>query len=610
MFIVCNSNIDKTMFAVKDTSDGVVEWYSAAQLDAIVAMGIKIRGYYKQGEIIPVTVTRSRGTAYAGITLDTAPSSTKLIYVENHGRVSYYYFKFHGSSTQLGATVEMHSISSEHVRNYDGTVWFKYATPPDYVIETVTCDASSMLKCGDIQNCYTVLGIAFSDRDIFLYVVKNLYSFAIFEDKQTIKSDYVSRYTLEKVFKYSDKFWQVKQLNEKMLQIDTPSGVFVFDMSDYSKVYGKGLTRESRIGQSRAKIMGVDSDIILENGTARQIVSRNLSWEIPSTVNYIEARAFKLEKMSYDEYASVDMNLFIPNTLCGCEDYCFDFNTTDKTYSLYITVDTNSSNIQLLYKMLTDLSNTTIHWAHPTICINSWGMYRVYLIYVAMLICISQNDEYVVERFMYRNKTVKHYMFGSRITMNAQPMLEFLSGDELCRLFSMLLTGALKDLSFAKEKSIDFNAKAISEFAKQTQKESVAASTYDNYFEFLGLTTWRKHKWSIWFLYEIIKRFNTSEFSHEDRYNDICCKMCEVLAIIRSNVDYLVERLHKIGYRYSKFSDLFRWGYGEQEIVTSRLVELMSSKNRWYWSDTEDIDLLSRLRDDASMLSMTKLLLL
>ena len=104
-------------------------------------------------------------------------------------------------------------------------------------------------------------------------------------------------------------------------------------------------------------------------------------------------------------------------------------------------------------------------------------------------------------------------------------------------------------------------------------------------------------------LYEIVKKFNDSEFVYDDKYDDTHHKMQEALAFVYSSVEYLIRRLD------NKFSDVFgRWSYGGQTILVSRLADVMMSRNRGYWKDTEDKELLSRLKEDAVGMSLTRLL--
>ena len=610
MFVVVNSKPDKSLFAVKDTKDGVVEWYTVEQLNAISGMGIKIKGYYEQNTVIPVVVTRN-GIGYAGITLEDAPTMTKLIsetdasatFNQPFSRV--YYVIFDKCDTDLGVSVDVY-CSSKTVQLSDDTLLFAYKERYGNERKRIVYSLNNVIECRYLSRFYTIISVSFTERDVTFIITKELgklYNFANYERKQSAKSDYVCRCTLEDVFEHSSLFWQVEVINDKTIKVDTPKGVFIFDKDDYVRVYGNCLTRESRVGQSRAKITGVESDIILENGTARQIVTKGLSWEVPSTVKHIDSKAFKLEKLSCDAYTSIDVDLFIPNTLRGCEEHCFDFSSIDKTYTLYVTVDTNSTDIKLLYRLLNDLSSASVHWAYPRICINGWSMYRVYLIYALLLVCISSEDMSILSRILYRTKTDKYKLFGDDISLGAQPVLGFLSGDELCFLFSAVYNNVLRSFDFAKNKDIDFNYKAISEAVNQGCKDSIAPSTYDGYFEFLGLTTWRRQRQGIWFLYEIVKKFNDSEFVYDDKYDDTHHKMQEALAFVYSSVEYLIRRLD------NRFSDVFgRWSYGGQTILVSRLADVMMSRNRGYWKDTEDKELLSRLKEDAVGMSLTRLL--
>lgn len=519
-------------YGVKDTKDGVVEYYTAEELSNFTNNGIKIKGYFSPNCIAPVGFTKSNKMVYTGEKLST-PFYDKIL-VANSGIVDIVISELiykHGISVSTKFIGQSFMV----VLDSDNKVKVSYFVATDFYNDTVEghlvsnrnlynltsykvhfVDANNIRYHSTIPD-YVLAEVVITSTNIKLKFITSITALSDAATRDELRTATVD---LDTFFRNSGNYpcSQISVIDRDVI-LKTLKGVFKFNIDAYRSVYKIEMTKASKTAAVKGKIFGTDFSVVLQNGDVEKLVHKNGVFTIPQGASKLKQECIYVTKDCH-EYS-----IFLPKSVKSCSTSALKKYSIDYCNQCIVNIDSDNTSIKVL-------SNFIRSWnvsSKLTIKLNTYSMNRhnMLLAYLEAFSTVHVASHYSktllfdAENFMGTGDTFGTY-------------LSSLSLSELANLYRGIVKYLLNDYKFLSEQ-ITFKSSSFSYRNKDItlgRRPMYDLRDYDILFEF---TNWEKYETGV-VLIDILNDRLSSEYS-DDEYVVTAREDChEHVELIRNSL--------------------------------------------------------------------------
>lgn len=548
MFFIKSVSGDK--YGVIDTKDGVVEYYSAEDLEQISSRGIDIKGYFGRNCIAPVSCTKALKLIYRGEKLD-EPYYDKIITI-NSGAVNLATSNF--VNVELGRSRRSLGVSGMSfviMLGDEDKPKVREIVPVDIVMNSVKCyvksgkrfNSTSVEFEADVKDLDNIRYQPFKD-----YILADVVCtaggirFKFFTSLSglcdaALDSPHTKFLTLtfDELLEKKDLYSSQIIINDDTVIARTLKGVFKFSIKAYRNIYKTYMTQDCKKDAVRSKLAGKEYSTVLENGDVVKLVPKNGVFDIPATALKLKEGCMKLSEdcKSY--------GIFLPKNIKSCSTACVDLKNF---YSLKpeFYVDSDNMNVKVLINLFKSLMVYSFSYPIKINC-NSLNRHNLLIAYLAAhsTLNVRRDCSYIeiftTSNFMGTDDTFDNYVCN-------------LSLMEVANLYRGTVKYLLDDFKFMQS-DIDF---IPGKTYRVESPKGVFLSGYDldEFRYLLGYTNWCKYETGILLLNKLnsILQNNYSDEEYVTTAQQDCYGYVQKLLLALNNiVTALATPSHHTGFR-------------------------------------------------------------